>query len=75
MADQVADTLTLKRAFGWKSDTVAEGYVRESKRFKSDIANTIFGEPEKKENKPAAMNFTFYNCPNLTIVMKEDEKQ
>ncbi|KAJ4441606.1 hypothetical protein ANN_11462 [Periplaneta americana] len=36
-----ADILILKRHAGWKSSTVAEGYVEESLEFKKLVANLI----------------------------------
>lgn len=41
LADAGADMLTIKRHGGWKSDTVAAGYVEESMHSKKKIAKNI----------------------------------
>ncbi|XP_051172337.1 uncharacterized protein LOC127288739 [Leptopilina boulardi] len=41
LADSGADTLALKRLGGWKSSTVAEGYVEESVANKAKVSRTI----------------------------------
>lgn len=57
LADSGADLLTLKRHGGWKSNTVAEGYVEDSvgnkKRIGQQIANAIITEvPSTSRNDP-----------------------
>ncbi|KAJ8910666.1 hypothetical protein NQ315_011184 [Exocentrus adspersus] len=44
LADSGADLLTIKRHGGWKSNTVAEGYIDTSKGNKKKIAAKILGE-------------------------------
>lgn len=41
LADAGVSTLNLKKHAGWKSDAIAEGYLRESKNNKVEIANVI----------------------------------
>lgn len=43
LVDNGADLTCLKRHGGWKSSTVAEGYIEESIANKTDVANRIFG--------------------------------
>jgi len=45
LADEGQDILSLKRHCDWTSDQVAEGYVRNSKKQKKDIANLLLGNP------------------------------
>lgn len=55
MADAGADIVTLKRHGGWKSSTVAEGYIEDSIKNKVKIGETISTEisvPSTTENKP-----------------------
>jgi len=41
IADRGGDTSTLKRFIGWRSSTVAEGYVARSKNNQREMANTL----------------------------------
>lgn len=41
LADSGATMTTLKRTFRWKSDTVAEGYIDQSKCHKIDVAKSL----------------------------------
>lgn len=43
LADSGADLCTVKRHGGWKSNTVAEGYIENSKEQKKKISEAIFG--------------------------------
>jgi hypothetical protein len=43
LADTGADLLTIKRHGGWKSNTVAEGYIETSLENKKKVANKILG--------------------------------
>jgi hypothetical protein len=56
LADSGADLLTLKRHGGWKSNTVAEGYVEDSvcqkKRIGQQIANAISEKPSTSRERP-----------------------
>jgi len=40
--------VNLKRFGGWKSDSVAEGYIADSKENKRKLADRIQGESKKK---------------------------
>lgn len=65
LADEGASLTTLKRHCDWDSDQVAEGYIRESKKHKVDVSNTIIGSPNLSTEEvkfAAASGITFYNC-------------
>lgn len=81
LADSGADVLTLKRHGGWKSNTVAEGYVEESVEGKKKIADLILrGESsitgkvvknntsDNRENVPP-ISITNCNGCNITITI------
>lgn len=57
LADAGGDILTLKRHGGWKSSTVAEGYVEDSITNKVEIANKILKEKNFNINATTP-NFT-----------------
>lgn len=42
LVDSGGDITSLKRHGGWKSDSVAEGYIEESLKHKEDVARKIF---------------------------------
>jgi len=81
LADSGADLLTVKRHGGWKSNSVAEGYIYTSKENKKNVAKKIFGaEPFTSANSstspPAAAadagspsinptSFTIQNMPKV----------
>lgn len=113
LADSGADLLVLKRHGGWKSNSVAEGYVEDSfgnkKRISQQIANVITENPstsskkflQTNENQHIStevpinirmeeaetieietlntvsstssknINFSFSNCPNISIYINE----
>jgi hypothetical protein len=48
--DGGASQLTLKQAGGWKSDTVAEGYIRNSKHQKISTANLLAGQSIEEQS-------------------------
>lgn len=48
LADSGADLLTVKRHGGWRSNTVAEGYIENSAENKKIISSKILGETENK---------------------------
>lgn len=50
LADNGGDILSLKRHGGWKSSTVAEGYVEDSLAEKRRIAKMVQGEAKFNEN-------------------------
>lgn len=51
LVDSGGDLTCLKRHGGWKSNTVAEGYIEESIANKKDIAKKILGLDEPSTNK------------------------
>ena len=69
LADEGANSLSLKRHGRWKSDAVAEEYLRESKQVRKETANLLAGSfitllEEKcvtRSEKPIT-NITFTNC-------------
>lgn len=79
LADSGADILKVKRHGGWKSNTVAEGYVENSIENKKRIATDILGESSSNassvlhnEIRAAAMNSTsaginLTNCSHCVI--------
>jgi hypothetical protein len=50
LADSGISKITLKRAGRWKSDTVCDGYVDESKSSKIEIANALGGMNSSTSN-------------------------
>ena len=60
LVDAGGDITTLKRHGGWKSTTVAEGYIEESIQNKMQISNTILNSVETENthvniNAPSTM--------------------
>jgi integrase len=69
LADNGANTLTLKRHGRWASESVAEEYVRQSKAARNDVASLLSGETsilpciQNLNSKQATQtNVTFENC-------------
>lgn len=61
LADAGISTINLKRHAGWKSDSVAEGYIRNSKKQKVETASLLSNKTNiKEESSTVAVNFT--NC-------------
>jgi len=65
----------MKRAGRWKSATVVEGYVEESKKQKQDIATVLQQldeQPSKKQKIESELGVTFNNCtfPNCKFEIK-----
>lgn len=74
LADSGADLLRIKQHGGWKSNTVAEGYVENSITNKQKIATNILGETSMENTQinatqktmlSAGVNIT--NCSNCVI--------
>jgi len=62
--------VNLKRFGGWKSDSVAEGYIADSKENKRKLADRIQGESEKKykiDKENALPNLSISNCHNCSF--------
>lgn len=84
LSNKGADITTLKRHGGWKSNSVAEGYVEESISRKINVANLLFGEsaPDIQAKKsefvvgqssvPSAI--TIQNCNNCEIKININSK-
>lgn len=71
LADTGADILELKRHGGWKSSTVAEGYVKESLANKLNVVKQIF-QPEKNDNVPIPSTSTFREVTNQEVELKNN---
>lgn len=71
LADEGCSLLTLKRHCDWDSDQVAEGYVRQSKKLKSDVSDTILGNPTPSSRPVAGTGgFQFYGCNIAKVVIQ-----
>lgn len=70
LADTGASSVTLKRQFRWKSDTVCQSYIDQSKKIKLDVAKSL-SLPSTSENasNPARESkiIQISNCSNLII--------
>lgn len=66
LADSGADLITLKRHGGWKSSTVAEGYIEDSIENKSKICQGIVGGITL--NQSCADPFVSDQCPSTSKV-------
>lgn len=62
LADAGASNLNLKRHGGWKSDSVAESYLRDSKKMKMEIANLLSGQQPTEQLNASSGAFIFHNC-------------
>lgn len=64
LADEGISVTNLKRHGGWKSDSVAENYIRNSKKIKIDTANLLSLADTKNTSKTSSSNttFVFNNC-------------
>lgn len=71
LADAGIDKTSLKRFVKWKSDTVLEGYIAESKQNKRKIAELLMnGDEEKRlkvEKENEQPNIFISNCNNCTF--------
>lgn len=72
LADSGISRTNLKRHGGWKSDSVAEGYLSNSKKMRKDIANMLSETPtnslsEGSGSGPVVYNFNFSNCNNVNV--------
>jgi hypothetical protein len=67
LADEGASSITLKRHGRWTSDSVAEGYLRDSKQVRASTASLLSGHPgepttNKPQNESSSPSFVFNNC-------------
>jgi integrase len=68
LADEGISSLTLKRHGRWASDSVAEGYLRESKQVRKETAELLVGGSSKGEKMDenavakTVQGFFFNNC-------------
>jgi integrase len=76
LADSGADIMKIKRHGGWKSNSVAEGYVEDSLENKKKIATDILGETSNCVSQISANSTTtslsssgvnISNCKNCVI--------
>ncbi|KAJ8981342.1 hypothetical protein NQ317_015983 [Molorchus minor] len=78
LADAGVDITTIKRHAGWKSTTIAEGYVENSIENKTKIANQVLvgtttsaitKTVNVSESNPSFLpsNINFENCTNVTF--------
>lgn len=80
LADSGISRTNLKRHGGWRSDTVAEGYLHDSKKMRVDIAemlseNSVPQNTETPSSVPSPVsssshpvfNFNFNNCTNVNV--------
>ena len=70
LADGGVSMTTLKRQFRWKSSSVAESYIAQSKKNKIDVGNHLkFGEcsSSSKENNNEKKTVSITNCSNVFI--------
>jgi hypothetical protein len=56
IADTGADLLTIKRHGGWKSNTVAEGYIETLLENKKKVANKILGRPQLSRSNDCSVS-------------------
>jgi hypothetical protein len=64
VVDAVGDTLTLKRARGWKSTQIAESYVDDSVSIKIKISKRRF--PLNQSKPSTSTEYTSANTSDLT---------
>jgi integrase len=68
LVDEGASSITLKRHGRWTSDTVAEGYLRDSKQHRKETALLLSGDLSEPQQNPANNETTsstfiaFNNC-------------
>ncbi|KAJ8978553.1 hypothetical protein NQ317_006114 [Molorchus minor] len=75
LADAGVDITTIKRHAGWKSTTVAEGYVENSIENKTKIANqvlvgtttSVITKTVNVSESNISSNINFENCTNVTF--------
>jgi integrase len=74
-ADATGDKISLKRLGGWRSDTVVERYIAESKHEKKkqamalgpDDTAPVAPQPDPQPSPERPYNITFQNCSNITL--------
>jgi integrase len=73
LADAGATATNLKRHGGWKSDAIAEGYIRNSKRVKLEIASMLSSDKPQENMEKIISNSIFQNCVfnNCNLSIKE----
>ena len=74
LADSGASRLTLKRQYRWRSDTVAESYIVNSKKHKNDVATSLRIESNVEQrmdnaqtNSKGSNVVNINNCSNVVI--------
>lgn len=80
LADEGASCITLKRHGRWSSDSVAEGYLRDSKQARNETASLLSGSasanlPTSSGKQTSVPTIIFQNCVfngNVVMHSKED---
>lgn len=84
LADSNVSRLNLKRHGGWKSDSVAEGYLLNSKKLRTDIASTLSGNHtpdvtplpkcrlDDSSSRAFRCVFNFNNCSTVNLTVPSD---
>jgi len=73
MADLGASKILLKRAGRWKSDSVCDGYIEESKSSKLQISNLVGQNTsnqkmnDSKKETPISTSINLDNCSGFVI--------
>mmetsp|Transcript_9327 Transcript_9327/g.12974 ORF Transcript_9327/g.12974 Transcript_9327/m.12974 type:complete len:130 (-) Transcript_9327:14-403(-) len=78
MADSGASIINLKRAGGWKSDTVAEGYVADSEATKTGQLLSLLpddGDESPKKQKVGPVEKAIKNHQHHQEVEKSEEEE
>ena len=72
LADSGASMSTMKRQFRWRSSTVAEGYISQSKKYKMDVAKSLNISTDDSQSsdiykKSEKNGLVISNCMNVVI--------
>lgn len=70
LANKGTDLVTIKRHGGWKSSSVAEGYIDCSKKRKIDVANLLSSVPSEQPsniNVPGSSSDSHFPLPEVII--------
>ena len=62
LADSGASMSTMKRQFRWRSSTMAEGYISQSKKYKMDVAKSLPLRHPQKEREKRISYFKLHEC-------------
>jgi hypothetical protein len=70
LADAGADITVLKRHGGWRSNTVAEGYIVDSVQNKLEVSSKILGKEQiinVTQSDNVASQCLFKECNNVVV--------